>query len=321
MKCDLPSNLPPLLKRAAGVHGIRVEHRVFAEAVVGIKQAVAMSQFTPIVQCVLMTGDSGTGKTYVSDTLLEAYSPTTDAGLAYITTRVGAAYVETPSPASIDGIARVILTGLKDPFPSAGSPANKTARIIVLTTEMGTRLIILDEFHNLFSFTDPKQIEKVRNWVRILINELEACLVIAGLPSCRDLITGDKQLGGRFQHRFELKPLRLLENGRLTLQEYLGAFSKDVPEFTGVKSCLTFEDKNHALCAFATTGGNPRAITHLYEFAVLESLRDSTSDGHVTLAHFTAAARKPYFSDFALVTTPAFDLNPDTLISLLNGQI
>lgn len=321
MSNDLPPHLVDIFKQAAGVFQIRVDHPDFMAAVLGVKKAVAMSSFTPIVQCALLLGESGTGKTEVSKKLLEAYKPTTTAGIAYITTRVGATYVETPSPVSIDGIARVILEGLNDPFPSAGSPAGKTARIITLVNETDTRLIILDEFHNLISIGDPDRAEQVRNWLRILINQIKATVVIAGLPACRDLILSDPQLAGRFQYHYELRALPLLDNDRLRLQEYLGGFSGDVPKYTGAKSCETFTDPQNALRVLATTGGNPRAISHLYLFAVIEALQDPNGNGHVTREHFAAASQMAYFGRFAMVPSSAFYMPDNILAQHLLGKV
>ncbi len=310
-----------IYQRAAAVHEIQVDHRAFTDVIEGVREAVLLSAYTPIVECVLLVGDPGTGKTSVCASLLEAYSQTSGRTTAYVTSRVGAIYVEIPSPATIDGIASVILKAMNDPFPNSGSPMARTERIVQLVNKSGTQLVILDEFHNLFSLEHPKRSQSVCDWLRGLINNLRATLVLVGTPNCTALVDGDRQLGHRFTYRFALSDIPVIDGEVAALQKYLSTFSGLVPQYTGVKSCPLFAEKLLALRMLAVTGANPRAISHMYKFAVLAALKLKGFDGHLTLDHFRTAAYNPYFDKLRLVTQNPFELEDSALRQQLAGKI
>lgn len=307
-------------KRAAAVFDIRVKHAAFDKAFQGIQGAVTLSKYTPIVQCVLLVGGPGTGKTTLSRQLLVTYRETNEQSIAYVTARVGAIYVEIPSPVTVDGIATVILMALKDPFPESGTPLQKAMRIANLVNDIGTKLIILDEFHNLFHLKSKKDVKEVRDWLRGLINNMRATLVLAGIPECTTLIRGDLQLSDRFTHRFSLSDIPLVHERAGTFQKYLGQFSADVITFTGVMSCPTFDNKHDALRMLAVTAANPRAITHMYMFSLLRAFKDPHFNGHITLDHFSESAENSYFEERRLITANPFQLDDTSLIQQLAGR-
>ncbi|MDZ4066462.1 MAG: TniB family NTP-binding protein [Tabrizicola sp.] len=78
----------------------------------------------------------------------------------------------------------------------AQSVASLEVRVVGLLRDLGLRMIMIDEVHNLLAGTHREQ-RRFLNVLRYLSNELEASLVCFGVSEAVDAIRGDVQLARR----------------------------------------------------------------------------------------------------------------------------
>ncbi len=78
----------------------------------------------------------------------------------------------------------------------AQSVASLEVRVVGLLRDLGLRMIMIDEVHNLLAGTHREQ-RRFLNVLRYLSNELEASLVCFGVSEAVDAIRGDVQLTRR----------------------------------------------------------------------------------------------------------------------------
>ena len=115
--------------------------------------------------------------------------------------------IQMPSTPDSRGIYAAILEALGAPLLSGGGRTDIAIlepRTLHLMKEVGVRMLMIDEFHNLLVGSNRIQ-RTVLNLVRHISNHLEISIVCLGTQEAREALMSDPQLVRRFES-FELKP-------------------------------------------------------------------------------------------------------------------
>lgn len=205
-----------------------VPHTAFASACGQIEQCFDYSEGSSEPICVAVIGESRTGKSRALEEC-EAKHPKsrTSEGLVVPILRV-----KTPSKPTVKGLAELMLSALKDPKFDSGTEYSKTIRLKTLMESAGTRMVMIDEFQHFYDKGANKVMHYVADWLKILVDDCQVALIVAGLPACRAVIDQNEQLAGRF-----LSPVvmpRFLWSNDEHRDEFiaiLGAFQQSIGEY------------------------------------------------------------------------------------------
>ncbi|MEM9388488.1 MAG: TniB family NTP-binding protein [Pseudomonadota bacterium] len=171
-----------------------VLHPAFVAANKRVEQVFRRSQVSLEPVCLSIHGESRTGKS----TVLEEFRlphPTTrhDYGL-----EVPVLQVSTPAEPTVMGLVELMLLEIGDPRNYVGTKYQKTTRLIKLMAATQTRVVCIDEFQHFVDKSSFKVLHHVADWLKVLVDEANVGLVVAGLTRCQAVIRQNEQLRGRF---------------------------------------------------------------------------------------------------------------------------
>jgi Bacterial TniB protein len=148
----------------------------------------------------LIIGPTNNGKTMIAEKFRRAHpARTSDDGEREI---VPVLMVQMPAEPTVARFHGALLAALNTPVGGHGSSQRKEAFALRLLREVGTRLVIIDELHNLLAGTARRQRELL-NLLRYLGNELRIPIVCLGTKDAYLAVRTDDQLENRF-HPFLL---------------------------------------------------------------------------------------------------------------------
>jgi len=176
------------------VESTLIPHQAFEEAIRRIEQCLTYSSNASEAICIALVGESRTGKSRVLEEC-EARHPVIrdNEGL-----NVPILRVTTPSKPSVIGLAELMLRAMGDPLFDRGTENSKTSRLQALMQNCGTRMVMIDEFQHFVDKGSHKVMHHVADWLKILVDDSNVALVVAGLPTCLAVLEQNEQLAGRF---------------------------------------------------------------------------------------------------------------------------
>lgn len=171
-----------------------VPHTAFLAAGKRLEQCFTYSDegLEPI--CIALVGETRTGKSRALEECENNHPKKRyEDGL-----QVPILRVKTPSKPTVKGLVELMLRAIGDPKFSAGTENAKTIRLLTLMRNVGTRMVMIDEFQHFYDKGSHKIMYHVADWLKILVDDSRVALVVAGLPTCRAVIDQNEQLTGRF---------------------------------------------------------------------------------------------------------------------------
>ncbi len=176
-----------------------------------------MSKTAGEPQCMVLEGAPGAGKS----TLAKSYA---ESCLRYETpsgTKVPVFYLETPSPATVKGMAARWLEMWGDPAASYGTLWSMNSRLIHFIRACEVQMVILDDFHHLIDQETNRVLNKVSDWLKVLIKETNVPFMVVGVEgTVRRILDANAQLSRLFAIRETLRPFRWDAGKPETLQEF-----------------------------------------------------------------------------------------------------
>ncbi len=146
----------------------------------------------------LLVGPTNNGKTMIVEKFRRAHSSVpageNDAGAAI----VPVLKMQMPAGPDERRFFGAILEALGMPYGARDRVATKQYTAVRIMRATGTRLLVIDELHNLLSGTALQQ-RRLLNVLRWLGNELQIPLVGVGTPEALRAIRSDEQLVNRFE--------------------------------------------------------------------------------------------------------------------------
>lgn len=144
----------------------------------------------------LIVGDTNNGKSMIVNRFASKH-PAYDCPDEE-TIHVPVLVIESPPVPSESRLYDKILTKLFAPHRINDKPQKKQGDVIKLLTKIGTRMLLIDEVHNLLAGSSSKQREYL-NVIKELGNELQIPIVGAGIKDALRAVNTDPQLGNRFE--------------------------------------------------------------------------------------------------------------------------
>jgi len=170
----------------------------------GIDFCRTRSKAAAEVECMLITGNTGAGKT----TLIKWYAGAYPVRILPDRRIQPVLVVLVPSPATVKGLATEMLKVLGDPAADKGTISSQTLRLRKFIAACGVELIILDEFQHFDDRQSKNVLKTISDWLKNLINQCNVPIVLVGMPGCESVLDekGNEQLKRRFASRREILP-------------------------------------------------------------------------------------------------------------------
>lgn len=204
--------------------------------------------------CMIVTGDTGVGKSTLIKTMLSRHPPSRQEDGVNIPILIASV----PLPATIGGLYTSLLTALGAPFPDRGKIEYKRLRLVELLTRCHVRMIILDEFQHLVERGTRQRIEAVADAIKSLINQTTLPFILVGMPAACAVLEYSPQLAGRFPLSAEISVFNWLEQPA-SFERLLKCFEQALP----FKKPSGFNDETMPARFYLATGGNFRSFTTL----------------------------------------------------------
>ena len=144
--------------------------------------------------CLLIVGDSNNGKTSVVKKFLKMHMPTD--GIE--TDAVPVIIVQAPPRPDVGMFYDSILDEILIPFKKSDSLSRKDAEITYYFSKLGTKMLIIDEIHNILSGSVAKQ-KEFMNALKNLNNKLLLPIVLVGIKEALNATNTDFQISSRFK--------------------------------------------------------------------------------------------------------------------------
>ena len=246
------------------VTSIRIDHEAFSliREEVGFAYENALDNGLPI--CLLIVGESRTGKSCVVKQVIDTYSPRSMGNKSVL-------YAVAPPKATLKSLLEALLKGLGDPFWSRGSESNMTQRLYTLLENVSCRMIILDEFQHLCDKGQAKRLNILADWLKVLLEGNRWGLVAVGMPESTSIVNRHPQLAGRFEPPLRMPTFDWKEkNSRLQFKGILKRFRTDLSPF----ETPPLEDDEVAFRMFLAAAGRVGLVAKLLDRAVKDAIRD-----------------------------------------------
>lgn len=268
-----------------------IPHTAFATATSQLEQCFryAESALEPI--CLPIVGETRTGKSRSLETFKMAHPRTrTPEGV-----HIPVFSVKTPAKPTVKGLAEALLREMGDTKFGSGTEIVKTNRLQNLMAACGTRVVIVDEFQHFVDKGSSKIAYHVADWLKTLVDESRVAIVVAGLPSCLDVLRANEQLDGRFMAPVALPRFNWLHADHR--EEFLGildAFHEqiahhfDTPDFCSNEMAFRFH------CA---SGGLIGYLAKILRFAIWQAIDEQRKS--ISLENLKTAVERSVNYDFA----------------------
>lgn len=248
---------------------IRIDHSAYQEVFSELVDAYDSIGYTATPVCLLITGDTRTGKSCVVRDLLQCYLPTqVDDTLVR-----SVVYAVAPAKATVKSLLEALLKGLGDPFWSRGTESTMTQRLYTMLDAVQCKMIILDEFQHICDKGQAKKLDLLADWLKVLIESKKYGLVAVGLPVAASVVNGHKQLIGRFDEvlrmpLFDWKDTASVAQFRGVLRQ----FERELRPF----KMPALDSRDMALRIYLATAGRIGLVAKLLDRVVRSAIRAGT---------------------------------------------
>lgn len=253
------------------VSRIRIEHDQYALILNELKVAYDDVGYTAAPVCKLITGESRTGKSCVVTDMLEIYLPC-QSGNQILRSVV---YAVAPAEATVKSLLESLLKGLGDPYWSRGTVSSMTQRLYTLLDAVQCRLIILDEFQHLCDKGQQIKLDKLADWLKVLIESRKYGLIAVGLPIAESIVHKHPQLRGRFDETLRMPLFDWQDKASCAqFRGILRQFEKALQPF----QLPSLDSRDMGLRFYLASAGRIGLITKLLDRAVAEAIRAHTTN-------------------------------------------
>ena len=215
----------------------------------------------PHMPNLLVVGESNNGKTtLIRHFYNQHFTPYEDENLDLI---IPIILIEAPSTASEKALYLALLESMVAPYKETASAEILYNQTLHLMRTYAVKMLIIDEFHSMFSGTARKQREMM-NALKRLCNELQIPIVGVGTENAVNILYTDKQFASRFEV-CEL-PAWNLDND---FKRMLASFESVLP----LENASNLKNTDIAQAVYYKTKGNLGNIHNLLSRCAIEAIR------------------------------------------------
>lgn len=251
------------------VSRIRIDHDAYTNILSELTDAYDAVGTTATPVCLLITGETRTGKSSVVQDLLETYLPTRmeDRMIRSVV------YAVAPAKATVKSLLESLLYGLGDPYWNRGSMGNMTQRLHTLLDAVQCKMIILDEFQHLCDKGQKYSLHIMADWLKVLLEGRKYGLVAVGLPTAASVIHGHTQLVGRFDDELKMPLFDWRDKASATqFRAILRQFQKELHPF----QLPALDSREMGVRIFLASAGRIGLVAKLLDRAVRNAVRAGT---------------------------------------------
>lgn len=254
-------------------------------------------------QCMLLTGDTGAGKTALLDYYKAQHEDNASRGFVECPVLLS----RIPSPPNLDAVIKQLLHDL-DVFGATKlkrtkNALNDTSLLIENLRIANTQLIIIDEFQELVEYKTGQNLQEIANRLKYINEEAKVAIVLVGMPWA-DRIAGEPGWSSRLMTRKFIPYFKLSDEvGVKNFITVLLTLSAQMPFAKPVERA--FFSKSVIYQLFAACKGRFRWLRHLLDEAVKIALYRNAET--LAVEHLSDAYSTIFYED------NPFQQDPDTL--------
>ncbi|BDX08082.1 TniB family NTP-binding protein [Planctobacterium marinum] len=245
-------------------------------------QSCLISKGLPPPKCMLITGDTGAGKTTLIKQFIKAYPSDDSANRS----KIPILHTTLPENATPKTASQQLLSDLGDPLYFDGNdPIYFRKKIATLLKETDTQLIFLDEFQHMIERNTGDVISRTTDWLKLLIELTEIPIILSGMPYCEMVLRHNSQLSERVFYRITLPPFRVNDPKQ---REYYLIFLTMIDKNLPFKFEATLTEGSMPKRLYAYSNGNMRKLKSIISEA--SEIAIFNDDKSLKLEHFKEAA-------------------------------
>lgn len=145
--------------------------------------------------CVLLVGDTCNGKSSILKQFVKKYPVE---HLQNEGTKLKVVAIQAPNQANEGRLYNEIFESLNIAYSHSGNVDTKFFKLKEILSSMGTRVLIIDELHNVIG-SSPLKLRAFNIVVKSLTNQLRISIVAAGTKEAARVLNSDHQLASRFE--------------------------------------------------------------------------------------------------------------------------
>ncbi|MFY9074074.1 TniB family NTP-binding protein [Malaciobacter mytili] len=167
----------------------------------------------------LIVGDTNNGKSTILNKFYNKYQPYTKIKNYWPIIKFSA-----PLSPSENSLYEKILDELRVPYNSNSSATSKEYQVLNILKNIETKLIIIDEFQDIFH-GDVRQQRKFLTALKHLGNNLQIPIVAAGVWEVQSVLSSDPQISNRFETIVKLEKW----NPDINFAKLIASFEQNLP--------------------------------------------------------------------------------------------
>jgi energy-coupling factor transporter ATP-binding protein EcfA2 len=253
-----------------------------------IRMCQEISRMAGEPQCMSLEGVTGAGKS----TLVRLYAEAFPRSYTAEGVKIPIFYMETPSPVTVKGMAARMLTELGDPAAHSGPLWSMNDRLIhYIGQACQVQLVILDDFHHLIDQETNRILEKVSDWLKVLIKETNVPFLVVGMAGkVEPILKANDQLSRLFAAREQLAPFSWDGTDKKSLRDF-AAFIKYGEKGLGLPLSEEIPRQELLYRLHYATDGVVGNVMNLLRFATFLAQRQGTTQLSLTILSQAFAKR------------------------------
>ena len=237
----------------------------------------------------LLLGPSGVGKTKILENYTKTYLAKQTGLETKTLSKKPILSIRIPASPSPKAILEKLLTAAGHPFTTSNTQSVLEKRLSAVIKNQHVSLIIFDEFQHMLRTQAQKSTRAVLNFIKVLMDENQIAIVMAGTPESLESIREHEELYQRFTHEhITLKPFKLESHEEISnYSSYLSACEQILNDL-GV-SCISLTSEINLARIYLATDGKPRLINRL----IVKAIQSAPDIVNLTLIDFALANTNP----------------------------